>query len=243
MSMSTQDKARFSPVRRSAMHQKHLALGAPMEERDGWQQPTHFASPEVDSNLLREGVGVCDISPQAKFVLKGDHLGQMISGAFAAASIPDVGQLSLEAPVGGGSGPRAALCRLAEDELLCVASTALAASIAEGWQDDYGQCAHALDISSGLAGVGLAGPQARRLLGMLSELDTSEPAFPNLRCAQSKVAGIHGTVLRIDLGGLPGYQVYFGREFGEYFWEAVLEAAGACGGGPVGFKAWEALAG
>ena len=237
--MTTQIPAQFNPVRRSAMHQKHLASGAAMVERDGSQQPAHFGSVAADAKLLLEAVGFCDISPQAKFAIKGDQLDQLISKVFSTASIPDLGEIQLEDLMGA----KAALCRLAGDEILCVAPAGLTASLAAVLKDDSGQCAHVLDLSSGLAGISIAGPDAARLLAMLSELNTSNSALPNLRCAQSKFADIHGTLLRIDLGERPGYQLFFGREFGEYLWEALVEASGVCGGGPVGFEAWDALAG
>ena len=241
MSITTQNQTQFNPIRRSAMHHKHLLLGALMVERDGWQQPAHFGSAEADAKYLREALGLCDISPRAKFVIKGDQVDQLVSRVFPTASIPDVGQISVEANPGGIRDANAALCRLAQDEILCVAPAGLATRLAEGLKNDSGQCAHSLDISSGLAGVGIAGPQASHLLAMLSELNTSNVAFPNLRCAQSKFADIHGTVLRFDLGDLPNYQLYFGREFGEYLWDALVEAAGVCGGAPVGFEAMDQL--
>ena len=237
--MTTQIPARFNPVRRSAMHQKHLESGAAMVERDGWQQPAHFGSVEADAQCLREAVGFCDISPQAKFAIKGDQLDQLISKVFPTAPIPDVGEIGLEDLMG----TKAALCRLAGDEILCVAPAGLRARLAEEFKDDFGQCAHALELTSGLAGIGIAGPNAARLLAMLSEWNTSNSAFPNLRCAQSKFANIHGALLRIDLGERSSYQLYIGREFGEYMWEALVEASGVCGGGPVGFEAWDAQVG
>ena len=241
--MTTQNPAQFNPVRRSAIHYMHLALGASMVDRDGWQQPAHFGSVEADEKHLREAVGLFDISPRAKFVIKGDQLDQLVSRVFPTASIPDVGEISLEAPAGGNNEAITVLCRLAGDEILCVAPAGSAPRLAEVLKDDSGQCAHALDISSGLAGVAIAGPLANRLLGILSELNTSNSAFPSLRCAQSQFADIHGTLLRVDHGDLLSYQLYFPREFGEYMWDAMVEAAGLYGGGPVGFEAWEAVAG
>ncbi len=235
--MADQKQVEFHPVKRSAMHHQHLGLGASMVERDGWQQPAHFGSVESETKHLLETVGLFDISPRAKFVVKGEQLDQLVSRVFLTSSAPDVGEISLD----DFMGEKATLCRLAGDEMLCVAPAGQAASLAEALKDYSGQCAHALDISSGLAGVGFAGPHAGRLLSMLSELNMSTSAFPDLRCAQSKFADIHGTLLRIDLGDMPSYQLYFGRELGEYLWEALVEAAGFCGGGPVGFEAVDQL--
>ena len=236
--MTSQNKVQFNPVRRSAMHQKHLESGALMVDLDGWPQPSRFESVEADGNRLRETVGFIDISHQAKFVIKGDQLDQFIPRVFPGSSIPDIG----ESNIGDFIDEKVTLCRLAVDEVLCVAPVTLAARLAGALNDDSGQCAHALELTSGLAGIGIAGPEAARLLSMISELNTSVSAFSNLRCAQAKFADIHGIILRKDIGNLPGYQLYFGREFGEYLWEAILGASGVCGGGPVGFEALDAIA-
>ena len=241
MSTATQNQAQFNPVRRSAMHQKHVESGASMAERDGYSLPSHFGSVEADAERLLKAVGFWDISPWAKLVIKGEQLDQLVSRVFPADSMPAVGEISLLAPAGGKDSAKTALCRLADDEILCVAPAGLAPRLAEGLIESPGQCAHVLDISSGLAGVGIAGPLASRLLGMLSELDTSPWAFPNMRCAESKFADIHGTLLRIDQGDLLSYQLYFPREFGEYLWDALLEATELSGGGPVGFEATDQL--
>jgi heterotetrameric sarcosine oxidase gamma subunit len=237
------DQNQFNPVRRGAMYHKHVESGALMVERDGYSQPAHFGSAEADARHLLEAVGFWDIGPRAKFVIKGEHLEQLVTRVFPAAKIPDVGDIGMAEIAGGEQSASAALCRLAEDEILCVAPAGQASTLAEGLNDSPEQCAHALDISSGLAGVGIAGPESYGLLSAMTELDTSQFAFPNLGCAQSKFADIHGTLLRIDHGEFLSYQLYFPREFGEYLWDALLEAAEFCGGGPVGFETWDSRIG
>ena len=153
MSITAQNQAQFNPIRRSAMHHKHLLLGALMVERDGWQQPAHFGSAEAEAKHLREALGICDISPRAKFVIKGDQAEQLVSRVFPTALIPDVGEIIVEAHAGGIHGANAALCRLAQDEIICVATTGLATWLADGLKDDSGQCVHSPDISSALAGA------------------------------------------------------------------------------------------
>jgi len=55
------------------------------------------------------------------------------------------------------------------------------------------------------------------------------------------VAEVHGTLLRIDTGGLPSFDLYFGREFGEYLWDALLEAGGEYSVAPFGIEAMARL--
>ena len=77
----------------------------------------------------------------------------------------------------------------------------------------------------------------------VTEFNCSPQAFPNDRCAQTQAAEIHATLLRVDVGDLPSYQLFFGRDFGEYMWEALVEAAAVYDGAPVGFEAMDRLRG
>ena len=96
-------------------------------------------------------------------------------------------------------------------------------------------------MTSVLAGLAIAGPEARSVLTALTEIDTSNVAFPDLSCAQGMVAEVRATLLRADRGGVPGYELYFGRDYGEYMWDAVLEAGEPAGLAPIGTEALATL--
>ena len=62
----------WQPVALSAIHPKHLSLGAVIVESDGWQRPASYTSAEEEVERVRDGVGICDISPLGKIVVHGD---------------------------------------------------------------------------------------------------------------------------------------------------------------------------
>ena len=62
-------------------------------------------------------------------------------------------------------------------------------------------------------------------------------AFPDASCAQSRFAEIHGTLVRLDAAGLPGYTLLFGREYGDYMWESIMETGERYGLAPFGLEA------
>ncbi len=231
------------PVKRSGMHHKHLAHGATMLERDGWQQPASYATVETELRYLKETVGILDVSPGCKLVLKGENLGRLLSVAFPTADDLETGDVRLAAFAIQAASANIVLARLASDEILALAPPGLADVLTSNLAEDPSGCAHVIDITSGLAGVGITGPHASHILEAISDLDISTASFSDMRCAQSKFADIQGTLLRMDQAGVPSYQLYFGREFGEYIWDVLMEAAQRCGGAPVGFQAMELLPG
>ena len=233
----------WNPVKRSSLYHKHLALGAALEERDGWQQPARYSSAEQELERLKVASGFCDVSPAGKINLQGEELDQLLTPIFPSTAELNVGSLR-QMNLGSSSDPwYCVLARLATDEYLAVTPTGRNATLIEMLKEDPDRCAHLVDLTSALAGVRIAGPSADLLLASLTALDLSDSAFPDLRCGQSKIAGIHGTLLRRDVAGLLCYELYFTREFGEYMWDVLMEAGERYDAVPVGIEAMERLAG
>ena len=222
----------FTPVKKSAFHHKQLAIGAHMVERDGWRQPAYYSSVDQESRLLNEVAGVCEISPSGKVLAQGDDLDDFLRKVLLVDKTPAVGEVRrVTLPA------RGRLARLTTDECLVLCEPAELPNWAKALGESGDDCIHFLDHTSGLAGVRLTGPESDQLLSKLTELDTSPEAFPNLSCAQTRCAEIHGTLIRTDLGSLPSYDLLFPREFGEYMWDALFEAGEEFGVAAVGFEA------
>ena len=113
--MTSKLQTEYTPIKRTAMHQKHLTLGASLVERDGWQQAARVDFVDDEAKLLRDTVGIYDISPKSKFSVKGDRLVQFISGIFSGSSIPNVSESNIVCI----KDEEVTLCRLAEDEVSC----------------------------------------------------------------------------------------------------------------------------
>ena len=233
----------WNPVKHSAFHHQHLALGASLEELDGWLQPARYSSVEQELERLRVSAGFCDISPVGKISLQGEDLGHLLDPVFPSAIDLDIGSVR-QLTATSDSGPsNIVLARLARDEFLALTPAGRNSSLVELLKEEPDHCAHVLDLTSALAGVRIAGPSAGPLLASLTELDLSDAAFPDLRCAQSRVAEIQGTLLRMDVAGLPCYELYITREFGQYMWEVLMEAGEWHEATPVGFEPMERLGG
>ena len=62
-----------------------------------------------------------------------------------------------------------------------------------------------------------------------------------MTCVQAPVAEVHGTLLRRDAGGLLSFELYYGREYGEYVWDALMGAGEEYGVSPFGVEALKSL--
>src|SRR4051794_16221566 len=60
-----------SALRRSPMHDRHLALGARMAEFGGWEMPIQYAGVVEEHLAVREAVGVFDVSHLGNAQVRG----------------------------------------------------------------------------------------------------------------------------------------------------------------------------
>ena len=233
--------ATSTPIALSALYYMQVALCAVMVDGDGWRRPARFTSAEEELELLQGAVGLCDVSPSGKLLIQGEAIDALLDAAFPDMGPLDTGRVQRQ-PFKGGTGVHEViLARLADDELLVLSAPGLAPSVAELLSEAPVECGHAVDITSSLTGVKIAGPLAQRLLAAVTELDTSPEPFPDMSCAQTKVAEVHGTLLRRDAGALLSYELYFDRGFGEYMWDALMEAGEVYGVAPFGIEAMARL--
>jgi len=88
--------------------------------------------------------------------------------------------------------------------------------------------APAIDVTSGLAGVALGGSRWRDVMNRSSGLDVRPSRFGPGRCMAGSVMRV--PTLIVNEG--ESIAMFVGWEYGEYFWDAILDA-----GGPLGVVA------
>ena len=230
------------PERRTAMYHSQLAMGAEMADADGWQLPLHYGHPSREDEWLRETVGVSDVSPIGKVRVVGHAASRAVATLVPPAMEQSVGAV-VEADSTLERGGKLLSVRLAHDEFLVLTPAGVAPSAVDAMVLNDPACSHVLDVTSGLCGVAIVGPSTQELMSRITEIDTSSRAHPDLACVQSRFADVQGLLLRRDVNGVPMYQLYAGREFGEYLWEVLVETAQEVGGGAVGTQALLGLRG
>ena len=217
------------PVALSPLHGQHVELGAEMELVDGWLRPVRYTSADEELAAVRSGVGICDVSPMSKLALLGDGVDALLN-----AVLPE------SAPLAVGRSARVDdetfVARLARDEALVTTAAGLPPWLAERLTAGTTGCAHVVEVTSALAAVRIAGPRAPNLLAALTELNVAPDAFGDGSCAQSSFAEIHGTLTRLDAAGLHAYTLFFGREYGDYMWDSIMEAGERYGLVPFGIE-------
>lgn len=233
-----------TPLKMTAMHHAQLALGARLVERDGWQAPEVYTSVGEEVEMVRGAGGICDISPVGKLDVQGTEALAGLNKILGLSKPLNVGRaVSVEIKLEDGVIRRATAVGLACDEVLILTQPGEAASISRQLEGELAGCAHLVDVTSAWAGVAIVGPQSYRVLSKLAELDLDPLVFPDRGCVQGKAAEVHVIIVRSDIGGALGYQLFVTRDFGEYIWNALLHAGRSDGVGPVGTKALDEIKG
>ena len=68
---SCRKSRRGSALRQSALHDRHVALGAKLAEFGGWEMPLEYTGVVKEHTAVREAVGVFDVSHLGKVVVHG----------------------------------------------------------------------------------------------------------------------------------------------------------------------------
>ena len=82
----------------------------------------------------------------------------------------------------------------------------------------------ALDWTHGRALFRVTGPDAPRMLEKVCSLDWSDPMTPDGAVASASVAKVTCDIARNDVDGTPSYLVFCDRSFGQYLFDALIDA-------------------
>jgi glycine cleavage system aminomethyltransferase T len=220
---------------RTPMERRHLAAGATIEERDGWRIGVYPEDGEHDP-------WIADVSHLGKLDLRGSaaELDELTGGLGTglASRDGDVSTLRLT-PTHGY-----VLCPFPQ-------VGGLRSSIAEAARLNSTQPPNAVksadltlaavDVTCGLAGLAVGGSRWRHVMNRSSGLDVRESRFPANRCMAGSVMRVPTLVLHDG----EGISMFVGWEYGEYFWDAILDAGATLGIGartPAAARSREAVA-
>ena len=207
--MSTDPFAFLSPAActaallRTPMERNHLAAGASMEERDGWRIAVYEPNGEL-------AAWAADVSHVGKLDVRGDtaEVDELTGGAETGQANHTDGVWTL---------------RLSPTHAVVICPTRRTAALRERIG------AGATDITCGWAAVMLGGDRVRDVFHRSSGLDVRESRFGPGRCVAGSVMRCPSIVLNDD----GRFWVLCGWEFGEYMWDALLDAGVPIGIGPV----------
>ncbi|MEM7108266.1 MAG: glycine cleavage system aminomethyltransferase GcvT [Bacteroidota bacterium] len=222
----------------------HEKLGAKMVPFAGYNMPVRYSSDKEEHNIVREGVGIFDVSHMGEFLISGPNamnLIQKVASNDASKLTIGKAQYSCLPNENGGIVDDLLVYQIKEEEYMLVVN---ASNIEKDWawiskyNDDVG--AEMRNISDDFSLFAVQGPKAIATLQKLTPVDLSAIKFYTFEVGG--FAGVDYVILSATgYTGAGGFEIYLHNKDAEKIWDEILRAGEEFGIKPVGLGARDTL--
>ena len=247
----------FQPLRRTPMHDWHDRNGAYWEPVGHWRRPycyprgaeTHEQAVQREVINTREKLGLLDASTLGKIIVKGPDAGRFLDMLYTnMMSNLAVGKCryGLMCNEQGFLSDDGVVARIDEDTWLCHTTSGGADRI-HAWMEDWLQCewwdwqVYTANVTEQYAQVAVVGPNARKLLEKIGDMDVSKEALPFMQWADGTLGGFPVRVYRISFSGELSYEIAIPASHGAAFWEMLHREGSEFGAMPYGTECLHVL--
>ncbi len=230
-------------MKNTALTHIHENLGAKMVPFAGYNMPVQYEGVNAEHEIVRNGVGVFDVSHMGEFFLKGENalaLIQKVTSNDASKLVNGKAQYSCLPNNDGGIVDDLIVYKIKDNHYLLVVN---ASNIEKDWNwisshNDLGvEMTNASDQYSLLA---IQGPKAAQAMQSLTNIDLSNMGYYTFQIGD--FAGKQNVIVSATgYTGSGGFEIYFKNEDAEYIWNKVFEAGAAFGIKPIGLAARDTL--
>nr|XP_032630393.1 dimethylglycine dehydrogenase, mitochondrial isoform X1 [Chelonoidis abingdonii]XP_032630394.1 dimethylglycine dehydrogenase, mitochondrial isoform X2 [Chelonoidis abingdonii] len=213
----------------------------------GWEQPHWFYKPGDDIGYkpsfgrtnwfepvgreykqVMEKVGVIDLTPFGKFIVKGNDSVKLLDHLFANV-IPKVGATNISHMLTprGQVYAELTISHLSPGEFLLVTGSGSELHDLRWIEEEAlkgGYNVEIKNITDEMGVLGIAGPFARKVLQKLTIEDLSDSAFKFLQSRHIKLSDIAATAIRISYSGELGWELYHRKEDSAILYNVIMEA-------------------
>nr|XP_029505934.1 dimethylglycine dehydrogenase, mitochondrial [Oncorhynchus nerka] len=235
------------PTNRTSGVYELLKGKASMGFHAGWEQPHWFYKPGDNAGykpsfrrtnwfgpvgreckLVMEKVGVVDLTPFGKFMVKGKDSHKLLDRLFAN-TMPKVGLTNIShmlTPTGRVYA-EVTITQLTPGEFLLITGSGSELHDLRWMEKEVAEGAYDVDISNvteDIGVLGVAGPKARDVLQKLTQEDMSDASFKFLHCKPIQLGGINLRAIRISYTGELGWELYIPHKDMAAVYQAIMAA-------------------
>lgn len=103
--------------------------------------------------------------------------------------------------------------RLGVNDIILSGPAAAVAKVETAWEASTAEASQRCGVNgyrqNTWAHLVISGPEAKRLMAQLTEIDLRDSALPVGAIAQTRLLHVDTVILRADLDGVPGYEIFF----------------------------------
>ena len=248
----------FRPYRLSPLHDANTAHGATFIEAGLWMRAWYYAwagnTPETayirEMQLVRNGVGLADVSTLGKIDVQGPDAAEFLNRVYVNgfAKLP-VGRARYGVMLNddGVVLDDGTTTRISDTHFYLTTTTAQAGEVMS-WLEYLLQTqwtdlkVHVTSLTDEWAGMAVSGPRSREALQLaFPDADVSNENLPYMGCLDVHLDGVRIRLLRLSFSGELAYEVHVPADYAGALWEHVLKAAAPLGIKPYGLEALASL--
>lgn len=230
-------------MKSTALSHIHESLGAKMVPFAGYNMPVQYEGVNAEHEIVRNGVGVFDVSHMGEFLISGPNalaLIQKVTTNDASTLVIGKAQYSCLPNENGGIIDDLIIYQIKEEQYLLVVN---ASNIDKDWnwissKNDVG--ADMKNISDEYSLLAIQGPMAMEAMQSLTSVDLAGIKYYHFEVAD--FAGAENVIISATgYTGSGGFEIYAKNNEIEQIWNKVFEAGKAYGIKPIGLAARDTL--
>ena len=228
-------------LKHSALHDRHVALGAKLAEFGGWQMPLEYAGVVKEHTAVRTTVGIFDVSHLGKLVVRGDGAQEFINRCLTN----DLGRIEKGKAqytlccddATGGVVDDLIVYLKDDDHLLLVPNAANSAEVLRRLEAAAPSGVTVTDHHETHAVLAVQGTRSDEVLEAVG-LPTGHDY---MSFTEAPFEGVDVVVCRTGYTGERGYELIAPNDVAGALWDALLEAGSAYDIQPCGLGARDTL--
>jgi len=231
-------------LRRTALCDAHLALGARMVPFGGFEMPVQYTGILREHDAVRKRAGLFDLSHMGQFALRGADVGawaETLTVNKVANMKPGQARYNIFTNEHGGAHDDVIFYRLDDERWLLVVNASNADKMWDVVTSARAGDVEAVNLHGERALIAIQGPRSVEMLQPF--VDAELGAMKYYACAEARVHGVREPVVLARTGytGEDGFEIFLPSADATAVWDAVLAGNRAGGLEPCGLGARDVL--
>jgi aminomethyltransferase len=233
-------------MKKTPLHDRHIALGAVVVDFGGWAMPVQYTNVIEEHRTTREKAGLFDICHMGEFDVRGPQAFDLLQYAMSRnLAAQEIGQMMLCVMTNehGGIIDDLTVYKLADEHYMVVTNAGTKDkdfAWLEKVKTDKGFTNVELkDLSDATGKLDFQGPKAQEILQQITAADLKPLKF--YYSLETTVLGLPAVVSRSGYTGEDGFEIYIPWDKTGDVWDKLLEIGQAYGIKPIGLGARDTL--
>jgi aminomethyltransferase len=221
-------------LKRTALFQAHISLGARLVPFAGWEMPVQYSSILTEARAVRSTAGIFDVSHMGRVAIAGSDAARFLHRLVTAdvLNMPlGRARYTLICNESGGIIDDTIVYRLEQERFLLVPNAANSHEVLgwlNQWKDGWGMRVELRVLTEETALIAVQGPRAEEILQPVCSLALS--SVRPFRCVEGQVSHVPAILCRTGYTGEDGFEVILPAGDAPTMWLGLKErGATPCG--------------